>query len=520
MDAAVAPSWPQPDPCPPTPPPANARWRRLLHPYFLVSTAFVALAVLLAIQRPWGVDFWVHATAVGRLSHNLLNPGGLQVAGMSVDSSYYSPYTVLLAMIAQTANLSPVTTLSAMAPVSAALLCFGFYRFSRVFSTGRWFAVMAAGIAVALWGSTMWAWSGLMNVFGLPIILPLPSTVATALMLLAWALLVRAIAAPRLWRWLALAAIATLIVLIHPLTAAATAVGATALLIWRLSDIRPTAWRGLAVATVLSGVLALTWPYYSVLDLFGSHAIDESNQWLYRQPWRYEGMIVLAVPALWLRWRRCRRDSLVWMAGLSLAVIAIGAVTGNHAYIRLLAITMLAAQLALAAELYACRPWKDLLTRAWTAVTATACAAVVVLNSGNLLYALPPSQFLSSVQYQLGRNPLPPDYSWLAGHAAPGDVVITDDLLTRRVITGYGLYTVSPGWQDPVVPDSGQRAADEIDFFDLTTTSLAKRHILERWSVDWILIVSPESVFDTSLGLTPRTATGPDGQRLYAVARQ
>ena len=515
MNASVA--SPRPHPAPSSS--ATGRrnpWRhRFTRPYTILSVVVVVFAVLLAVHRPWGIDFWVHATAVDRLEHNLLRPGGLQVADPMMDSSYYSPYTVLLAFAAQLTGAGPIAVLSAMAPLSAALLCVGFHRFCRVLSGGRWFPVLAAGVVVTMWGFSTWAWSGFLNLYSLPVTLPLPSTVATGLMLLIWALVAEALVAPRLWSWPAVAGLATLVVLIHPLTAAATVVGSVALVVWRRPP--PHRLRAPVVAAVAVVALALTWPYYSILDLAGSPAGDAVHEVLYRQPWWYEGLIVVALPALWLRYRRDNRDCLVWIVLLCAGVWAVADLTGDHAFVRLLPTAMLAAQLALAVELYALRPWRTRPARAWLAATLVIGAVAAGLTSGNLLYALPPTDGVVALQERLGHNPRPPDHRWLRSVTSYGDVVITDDSTTRRVITAQGLYTVSPGWPDPVAGVTTLRAADEAQFFTVATTTSRRRQILAKWDVDWILVVSPTTVMDTGTILGAPVATGPHGERLYAA---
>ncbi|MGH8877503.1 MAG: hypothetical protein ACRD0P_09200 [Stackebrandtia sp.] len=512
MDAEAA-RLPLPEPL--TPPPlSRAWWRRFETPYMTLSLVAVAFAVVLAARRPWGIDFWVHATAVDRLSRDLLDPGGLQITGATAESSYYSPYTVVVAMLSQVSGASAVTALSWMAPPAVALLCFGFYRFVRLFSAELWFPVFALAVAVTLWGWDMWTWSGFLSVNSLPVILPLPSVVASALMFLVWTMFARAIAEPRAWRWTGMASLATLIVLTHQITALNTAIGCLAIAVWRFPKLDSRVLPGLLTCLGVSIALVISWPYYSVVALLGSGAVDGSHQVLYSQPWLHFGFAVLGLPALWLRWRRDRRDVLVWMAVLGLMAVAAGWVTGHYTYARVLPVPMVAIPLALVLEIYRNR-CNILGTRLWTAATALTCSLALAVNSGNLLYVLPPTPALADVQFHLNRNPVPTDYSWLRDVTSRGDVVMTDDLQARRIITAYGLFTVAPGWQDPVVPDTDNRGAAVERFF--TDSDVRDRAAIAReYGVDWILDV-PGGV-EYAAGDAEPPASGPEGQRLYRVS--
>lgn len=509
-----------PDSEPLTPPPlSRAWWRRFETPYMTVSLLLVAVAAVLAARRPWSVDFWAHATAVDRLSRDLIDPGGLQITGATTESSFYSPYTVVLALLSQFTGASAVTTLSLMAPVVVALLCLGFYRFTRLFHDGVWFPVLALTVVLSLWGLQMWAWSGFLSVYSLPVTLPVPATLATALMFLVWTMLVRALREPRAWRWTALAAVATLIVLTHQLTALNTAIGCVAIVIWRFHDLDPRRVSGMLTCVGSCLLVALSWPYYSVTVLLGSNAIDGSHAVLYEQWWWYQGLIVLALPAVWLRLRRDRRDVFGWMFLLAVAGLALGWVTGRYAAARVLTVVMLAGQLALVLEIYRLRGTilrNHLSVRLWTATTVAACLGALVLNCGNLLYILPPSTGLDRVQSQLGHNPIPADYGWLPDFTDTGDVVVTDDLEAGRIVTAYGVYTLAPGWRDPVVLETTARIAVSKRFF-AAPEAADRSDIAADYGLDWVLDVPGGPRYRPAGGTSTLVAVGPNGQRLYRI---
>src|SRR5207244_668290 len=97
--------------------------------------------------------------------------------------------------------------------------------FMRTFSRKPAAAAIGLVLLLLLWGTHPWQWSGFVNLAGLPLILPYPSTFATALMFLSWVFLLTAIAHPRPAPIVGIAVLAWLIVLSHPYTMANTILG-------------------------------------------------------------------------------------------------------------------------------------------------------------------------------------------------------------------------------------------------------------------------------------------------------
>lgn len=489
-----------------------------MHPYAVACAVTLGAAALLAAARPWGIDFWVHATAVDRLAHDLTDPGGLQIApadGASGVSSYYSPYTLVLAFVARMTGIPPVLVLSLAAVPVTALLLYGLHRFTRAFTDHRWVPVLALVFALALWGPRMRVWSGYLQVFNLPVALPTPATFASGLMLLTWAHLARTLRRPSGGGFVVLTLLAATITLSHQITAVNTALGCLALSIW----LRPgpkAAW-GLILSAVATLVLVVVWPYYPALDLVGANDLDAWHAVLAERIWLFEGLVVLTLPALVARWRRDHRDALVWIVALSAVVVGVAASTGNYVYVRAVSAGMVAAHVALAVELMEQGWWRHATGRVWTALTVPACAVTLVLNSGNLLYILPANDTVARVQHSLGHTAVPPDHSWLARHLVRGDVVLTDDVEAQRIITAYGALTVAPGWPDPIVAVGPERERAVARFFDPATAPDRLREILTRWDVRWVLMAPGDARVSPDLAL-PLTAVGPRGERLYRVS--
>jgi alpha-1,6-mannosyltransferase len=253
----------------------------------------------------------------------------------------------------------------------------------------------------------------------------------------------------------------------------------------------------------------VSWPYYPVTALFSASAgLDAIHRSLYDYPWLFYGLLPLTLPALWLRWRRQRLDSLVLLFLGCAAVVAVGWFTGRYALGRVWPGVMLAGQLALAVEVAATR------SRWWIGITAAACLAGTVVQGSNLLYLAPPSWLTHRVRTVAHLYVGWPDYAWLTRYARPGDVLLTDDFYACRTVGAYGIYTVAPAWPDPFLPDEAQRRADLLTLERPTTEPAARAALLRRYHVRWIL--EKPGRYAPVAGLTP-VATGPDGMKLYPV---
>jgi alpha-1,6-mannosyltransferase len=488
----------------------------------------VLLAIGYAVRRPWSGDLGMHAATVERLRTSLTDPGN-PLVDEDTPSPYYSPYTVLLALIARTFGWSALTTLAVIGPVNLALLLWGLRCFVRTLTGRRAAPVLAVVFLLLLWGLKPRVWSGFFSFWALPLVMGFPSTAALALTLLFWAALTRTLdRPPSWWRYLLLGLLASVIALTHQFTFGIAALGAIALVLSRARRLPLIAWAWLALAAAEAVVLLLVWPYYSFFALFGVAELDAIHRPLYDRPWLFYGLAVVALPALWLRARRRRLDPLVLLFAMATLVVAVGWFTRRYEFGRIWPGVLLAAQLALAVELAEAlpnrstspdgavdRPRTGRLVRAWLVVTALACLAGLAAQAGNLLYLLPGSMVSPRLRSATRMYLNWPDYSWITRYVHPGDVVLTNDYFGILSVPGYGARTVAPGWPDPMLPDEATRWHAVSTMINPNTAPATRRELLDRYHVRWVLEIPGSWTIDA--GRKP-VAVGPRGQRLYSVA--
>lgn len=500
--------------------PAGARRRWRPSPYLVLSTLVVLGLTVIAARRPWIGDFGLHAAVIERLREDLLDPGNPQVGG-DTPSPYFSPYTVLLAVLARLTGASGVTVLTVAAPFCVVLLLVGLRRFVAVFTDSRWAPVLALAFVPLLWGPDTPAWSGFLNLRGVPLVTPYPSTVATGLMLLCWAVLSAALVAPAVRRWLVVGGLGALIVLIHPFTAVCTALGGLALVVGALRRMSRQRWLGLAAAAALALALALSWPYFSVTGVLSAAGdFDAIHTALYRDPLRWYALgFAVGLPAVLLRLRRDRLDPLVWLFAISLLVVVFGGLTGRYALGRVWPVVLLSLQVMAAVELARAALWaaggrRRLAASGWAALAAAACVSCLAFQYGNLLLALPPDRLTGAVRTE-HRVARPPNYGWAERHVAAGDVVLSDSREAARAMLRDGALFVAPPWPDPFLADEAQRVADQATLLDPATPESRRQALIDRYHIDWLLDVSGSAGW--AQNYAREVVTGPGARRLIRL---
>lgn len=489
-------------------------------PYTVFSVLVLVVAVLIARQRPWVADFWLHAATVERLRENLWHPGNPVVAA-DTSSPYYTPYTVLLASFARLAGVSAVGILTIWAPVNAAIVLAGVWAFARRFDRSPWLAIVLFLATVLLWGWIPLGWSGFPSLYGLPLILPYPSTFAFGLTLIFWAALLRLLEPgppTRFWAWgLGLGVLAGVILLSHQFTGVIAALGALAILLARV----PIAKQAVAALGLAAGVctaFAAGWFYYSIFDLLGTTSILDGEHVMLYESWRgLYGYAFVTLPFLALRFIRDRRDPLALMVVVGAVPVGYGAVTGHWSWSRVIPLVLFAGQAAAAIGVVQWfRERKSVSHAILVGLVLLAGLAGLRVQLGNLLYVAPLDMWPGRVVNAAQPVRIGPDYAWITDYARPGDVVLTKDLPAQRIIPAYGLDLVAPTWPDPLLADNAQRHVAVTAIFDPATDAATRRSLLQKYEVRWIIATAQAGPLPPDLDTTV-AAVGANGEVLYAV---
>jgi hypothetical protein len=455
--------------------------------------AFVVLwAVLVTLRHTWGGDFRLHLATLHTLSADLWTAKD-PLVGEATGSPYYSPYTVLLGAITAVTGVHPRTVLEVAGIANVVLLLLALRRFCRHLGGGPFVPVLALVFTLLLWGLRPIEWSGFLGAYSVSWTMSYPSLLAAAIMFVLWDAYLRSREGPRGWRTPAvMVVLGALLVLIHPFTAVNTVIGLIAFALARpraLRDIR-TLWLVAVALAVL--LLVVLWPWSEVFSLFGAAGdFDAVHERLVTDVvrefgFKHYGLALVGLPALVTAARRPLGRELQVLFVISVAIIAMGALTGQYGLARAIPVAMLPLHLALASYLGTRMVARPMPRALYAGVVLLACAVGVYGESGGVIRA-----YWSDVSNTTLRAWKSHEATTLYDSLMPGirggDVVMTDARLAARQANARGAYTVRPAWPYPFV-DEAARGRDNREFFDAKTSPERRRAIADRYRVRCVLV--------------------------------
>lgn len=466
-------------------------------PYQVFGFVFFLVMLLAYWAVPLCCDAGQHAAVVERMKADLLHPRHPMADLPGAGSPYYSPYALAQGAFARLTGLGGWEVVRLAGVLSLAVLLTGLGRFVRVLTPRPWAPVLALGAMTLLWGTERAWWSGYLSLMSMTGNLGYPSAFAIGLTFWAWAWTgarargrgrrpVRYVGPsglPGFAGYAGLGVLYGLILLVHPITAAAAVLGAVAFVAgWQ------RAWRAAVCVRwgVLTGtavLLAWSWPYFDVFALASDHSVDFVHRRLYEQLTGQFWLALVGLPALWLRWRASRRDPLVLLFALDCLLVAYGWVTGHYTYGRILGLTLVPLQFALAVELAVPGPWGRARRALGGAAAAGACVGFLTVQGGAVVpRALDPVGLEQPSRW--------PSYAWVARHVGKGEVVISDGHYAPRSIPGYGPDLAAPIWPDPALDerDRERRLADVRAYLSPASTRAERITVARRYHARWLLL--------------------------------
>ncbi|MFF5131737.1 hypothetical protein ACFY41_33050 [Streptomyces syringium] len=480
------------------------------------------LLLLMVVRLPWAGDLGVHAAVLERLRTDLSHPGNPLVEAHT-PSPYYSPWTVLLAVVAETTGARTFSVLRLAALIGLVLLFTGVRAFVVTFTRRAAAVPLALLCVLLLYGVRLFAWSGFPGLTSLSLSLAYPSTFALGLAFHFLALLRRALggrteAARGLPAFGALGVLLACVLLSHQFTGAVAVLGAAAMLLGARPWPARAVWARAGAAGALTLVVLALWPYYPFFSLPGAGGLDAIHRPLYDHLVVKFCLVGLGVVALGVRWWRDRRDPLVIFFLLGLAVFAAGGLSGHHSWGRILPAVLLPAQLALAiavadagADAFARR------SRAVAAAVALALLAGAWTQAGALAYVLRDAA-LPPVLRDVHRIVPWPSFAWAARQVPKGATVMTDDYFALRMLPAYGPYTVAPAYPDFFLPDERRRREATRRYFAPATARAERLGILKEYGARWVVQRTGGPGLPEGDPALREAARGPRGLALFEVA--
>jgi len=472
---------------------AVAERRRGSAPLLVLYGVAATIGVAVAARLPWLGDTGLHVAVIEQLGRHLGDPLD-PLVGTDAVSPYYSPYTLIQAVIAHTAGVSATGVLRGSALVNALLIASGLHHLVRRLSPARWAPPLVLASILLLQGGSVLIWSGFFGLTSLVVGLSYPSAFALGVTLHLWGLIAgRLNGRGGAWVYPVAGLLAADVALDHQFTAVEAALGCVALVIANWRRLTLTAVAGWSVAVAVAALALAVWPYFSVLTLLSSAAgMDPIHQALYQHVFADFGLaLVTGVPVLVLRFARRRTDPLVWLFLLSSAPVTYGFVSGHYSWGRVWPAVLLAGQLAVgieAAERLAAGPRE---IRAYVAGAAlTTCLMGLWTQSGALEYftALP-AALRAHVSVDRSWGP----YSFVTDWVRPGQTVLAGTYHSARLVPADRIFTVKPAYPEPWLPSFRQRVADQHAILDPATSHARRAALLAEYHVRYLIIYRSEA---------------------------
>ncbi|MEU3356236.1 hypothetical protein [Streptomyces sp. NPDC037389] len=496
------------------------------------------LLLLMVVRLPWSGDLGMHAAVLERLRADLAHPGN-PLVDEDTPSPYYSPWTVVLALVATATGWGTFGVLRLAGLAGLALLGTGLAAFTRTFSRARAAVPLALLCVLLLYGVVPFAWSGMPGLASLSLTLAYPGTFALGLSCWLWALLRRARTAG--WGLLGHVGLGFLlgsVLLVHQFTGVVAVLGVLAVLLGTRPGPAGAGWARLAAGGAVALALSLCWPYYSFPALLGGGGLDPVHRALYGRAAERFCLVAVGMVALGARWWRDRRDPLALLFGLGAAVVAAGWVSGHYVWGRALPAVLIPAQLALAVETAealegrgafkgceaskGCEAFKgrgaggERLRRGLPVVALAALLAGAWAQAGVLSYVLR----REAVPPGLREAPviaLWPRFGWAVAHVPKGATVMTNDYYALRALPAYGPYTVAPAYPDLFLPDEKRRRDATRRYFAPATPRAERLGILKEYGVRWVLQKNGAAGLAPGDPALRKAAQGPGGRVLLEV---
>ena len=483
------------------------RWRRLSvtdRRYALLALALLLMGVYNASKQRWGLgyDIWEHAATVQELMRSPLSPEH-PLLPLDAPHQFMSPYLLGVALAGKLLGIAATTALALAGVVNLALLIVGTKMLVDRLVGRSHAAFWALVFTVVLWGATPWVYSGFFHADALFVTLPYPAAFSRGLVLIALAVHLDVLGGASVRRLGIVGVLGVIVTIAHPMDAVFLFVGMT---VFAISRDPQGMWRNVALAGLTAAIavaLALTWPYFSVVDLLLGHeneayrrAVFSDDLNMYDQVWRRTWPAVIGLPFVVRRLSRNAADPLGLLLVMTTALYLIGAIADQRSLGRLLSYGLLLVHVALAdgrADVGARvmkvdRPGGPL----WTWVAATT-ALLIALGAYNVRQGLAQATpFAYHLRESLVRDN--PDlvkwstFDFFRRELETGDVLLGDlsgifaapSVSDAKVVAGFHPLAF--------VPSAKQRLDDTGYFFSPGVPTQERRTLLERWEVTHVLV--------------------------------
>ncbi|MBF0571569.1 MAG: hypothetical protein HQL12_06815 [Candidatus Omnitrophica bacterium] len=450
--------------------------------HLILSIVLLMFMVFHAFNGAWVGDFWMHSDVVHELATHPFSPKHPELL-MDAPHSFYSPYSLGIALIAKIFNINSIMALSIGGIFNFLLFLIGLNMFVPLLLGNNKGAFYTLFFTLFLWGPGVWNYSGFFHFGVIGYVLPYPSTFAMGLILLSLSMVILFLRDKSKMVFFGLLGFSVIILLSHPLSAILLYTGILALVTGYKDPLRPSSRTdSVFILSVipLSFLIALAWPYYPLLKLIlGDGALlDLNNSCMFQGVLKIIFPALIGLPILVLRARSDWKDPLFLMFSGLVLVYVYGWLTGHFIYGRVISFMILILHMSIAD--WACKNenFKILTVRGKCFLaTILVFALLGVLNNCNM----------RCINYMPGIKNNYSQYQFLTKYTKQYDVVLSDPE-TSLFIPSFGGKVIANSGPMPFIEHYERRQNDLKSFFNIGASLKFRENIIKRYGVNFILI--------------------------------
>jgi len=450
-------------------------------------TLFIIVLSLVAGQiynQRWQGDFWQHSAVVSALAENLSHPGHPR---LNVNTPYemYSPYLLLLALLARVLSIHPITVLSLFAVLNLAFWFYAMWFFVSRITTSKDTPFYAILFTLVMWGPDAWMWSGFLHLKAIGNVIPYPSAFSIACTLVTWGWAITITGSKRWIKTFSMALISGIVLLSNPQTGMGLVAGLGAIAAARLAKGSLMPALLICLAVVGGFGLAHLWPYYPFVDVVApgkSEGYHLGNYWMYHNVLLGMGPALLGLPLIIFRLRDDRYDPISYMAVVFSIIYIYGYVSENYGYGRIIVQIMFILHFVLA-------EWFSRTIEMNSSGKPIPVASKIGFKFIRPLVIAMSLYFLALGVYRFhpGRDSTYESFTFLKDYVSSQDVVIAD-IDNAPMVPSFGGRVIATRTNESFVTDIKARCDEIRVFFDSKTELAAREAIIRRHKARFILL--------------------------------
>ncbi len=465
----------------------------------LLLTGIFLSYLLHASNGVWVDDFWDHSAVVSELIRHPWHPQHPQL-GNDLPHVFFTPYSLLVAMVAKLFHLNSVESLSLFGIINLSLLLYGVKIFIRTNYRKHERATFFYSVLLILylWGKNPWNYSGFFHSNILNFSLPYPSAFATALAFVAIALNNK-FNTTRNHKYLIGVLLITLcVVLTHAVAFIFLCVGVVAgTVVHNQNLIKETVILISVLACAVCG--AFLWPYYPFVELIKGEAnvYHLSNKGVYDNIvltlWPVLISIPLFVKTIIKEESRKILMSLILLTGIYVLAL----IVNKYSYGRIISYIVILSQIIFAqgiAELEyffykkKCKINENILILTTIILllafypTLKASITRVMTVTNNIVHG---RQILNQQTFGY--------LTVIKNKIEPGDLVLAN-ARTSWMLPTFGAKVITLALPHAFVKDHHKRLSDVEEFFNPNTKEEDRLLVIEKYHPKYILIDKNQDV--------------------------